>query len=1007
LSYPNSGDTSAEERAYAPQHFFLPHRYRDPFHTSAVSTESFVIYDAYSLLMVGTRDALGNVVTAITRDDTGATALRLDYRVLQPFWITDPNGNRARVAFDALGMVVGTAVMGKPGEGLGDALDGFEADLTEAVFLDHLQNPLADPHAILGRASTRLVYDLFAYQRTRDSGDPQPVAVYALARETHVADEAGQPTRVQHSFSYSDGFGREIQKKIQAEPGPVPQRDAAGKIIVGADGQPVMTAADVNPRWVSSGWTIFNNKGKPVRQYEPFFTSTHDFEFGIQVGISSVLFYDPVERVVATLHPNHTYEKVVFDPWQQTTYDANDTVAARNAQTGDPRTDLDIGGYVAEYFKALPVDRLIPWQTWHAQRSGGALGPDERKAAERAAAHADTPNTAHFDALGRPFLTVARNRVICANHPLDGKPDDEFRTRVELDIEGNQRRVFDERKLPDAANLPLGALEQRTVMQYAYDMLGNRIHQLSMEAGARWMLNDVAGKPIRAWDSRAHQFRTEYDSLRRPLRSFVTGADSANPNRELLTERLIYGEQHPEAVLRNLRGRLYLRLDQAGAASSETHDFKGNPLRATRRLAREYKQAVDWGVVNAVLPIDASVQLNPVTLEAVLAPLLEAGTFTSRTSYDALNRPTSATSPDGSVYRPTYNEANLLERVEVQLRGASVATLFIANINYDAKGQRRRIDYATQDGKLVSTSYIYDRETFRLIHLYTRRGIDPLTRQGVTFVDDCDNPQPPPAIAAPDVPPPTTPCGLQNLHYTYDPVGNITHIRDDAQQTIYFRNRRVEPSAEYTYDAIYRLIAATGREHLGQTGAPTPHSHDDAPRVGLPHPGDANAMDTYIEYFVYDAVGNFTKQQHHGDGSNKGWLRSYVYAEDSLIEPTKQSNRLSSTTVGNGSPITEHYTYDAHGNLLGMDHLPLMVWDERDQLRATARQVVGNGGTPEITYYIYDAAGQRVRKVIESAVTEQDSANRKKPKRLKERIYLDDFGGFCITPRKGKINENG
>src|SRR6266702_967554 len=61
-------------------------------------------------------------------------------------------------------------------------------------------------------------------------------------------------------------------------------------------------------------------------------------------------------------------------------------------------------------------------------------------------------------------------------------------------------------------------------------------------------------------------------------------------------------------------------------------------------------------------------------------------------------------------------------------------------------------------------------------------------------------------------------CQVQNLHYTYDPVGNITHIRDDAQQTIYFRNKRVEPSADYTYDAVYRLIEATGREHLGQNG---------------------------------------------------------------------------------------------------------------------------------------------------------------------------------------------
>ena len=94
------------------------------------------------------------------------------------------------------------------------------------------------------------------------------------------------------------------------------------------DGGPI-----VDPRWTGSGWTIFNNKGKPVRQYEPFFTATHAFEFDMRAGVSPVLFYDPVERVVATLHPNHTYEKVVFDPWQQTTYDVNDTV------TFDPKTD--------------------------------------------------------------------------------------------------------------------------------------------------------------------------------------------------------------------------------------------------------------------------------------------------------------------------------------------------------------------------------------------------------------------------------------------------------------------------------------------------------------------------------------------------------------------------------------------------------------------------------------------------------------------------------------------
>ena len=71
-----------------------------------------------------------------------------------------------------------------------------------------------------------------------------------------------------------------------------------------------------------------------------------------------------------------------------------------------------------------------------------------------------------------------------------------------------------------------------------------------------------------------------------------------------------------------------------------------------------------------------------------------------------------------------------------------------------------------------------------------------------------------------------------------------------------------------------------------------------------------------------------------------------------------------------------------------MPHLPLMQWDYRDQLQATAQQAVNNGGKPEITWYVYDDSGQRVRKV-----TERQAAAGEVPTRLKERIYI---GGFEI-----------
>src|SRR5581483_4436770 len=99
---------------------------------------------------------------------------------------------------------------------------------------------------------------------------------------------------------------------------------------------------------------------------------------------------------------------------------------------------------------------------------------------------------------------------------------------------------------------------------------------------------------------------------------------------------------------------------------------------------------------------------------------------------------------------------------------------------------------------------------------------------------------------------------VQDLTYCFDPAGNVTHIQDDADihNVVFFKNRRVEPSADYTYDATYRLIAASGREHLGQVGGvPAPTSYNDVPRVGGLHPGDGQAMGTYVEQYQYDAVG--------------------------------------------------------------------------------------------------------------------------------------------------------
>ena len=880
-----------QDATFAIANFYLPQAHRDPF-----GEYTRLTYDSFNLLLAQTQDALGNTVAA-----------QNDYRVLQAREVIDPNENRIEVAFDVLGMVAGTAVKGKvTSTGTsesGDSFSQFAADLLQADIDGFISNanPLTAGSRLLGTATTRTIYDLERFSQTQAANptDPtqwEPNFAAMIARETHLgALQAGEVSKVQVGFSYSDGLGHEIQKKAQAEPGPVDLTDPK--------------APGINPRWMGSAWTILNNKGKPVRQYEPFFSATHDYEFANKVGVASTLFYDPLERVIATLHPNHTWEKVVFDPWTQKGWDVNDTVEF------DSKADPEVG----HLFSLLPDANYLP--TWYDLRTNAATAaatwPDpgaleaEQDAAGKAAMHSDTPSAALFDVLGRPFLSVAHNRL-----QKNGTNADEFyATRTELDIEGNQLSVAD----------ALG----RTVMRYDYDMLKNRVHQASMEAGEHWILNDVAGKPLCAWDSRNHRFRTTYDALHRPTDSFLRDASS----NEITVGRSIYGETHQNPEANNLRGKVVQLFDQAGIVTSADYDFKGNLLSGSRQLPQDYKDEVDWS--------------QPPALETII--------FTSSTTYDALNRPILVTAPDSSVYRPAFNEANLLEKVDVQLRGTTAWTPFVTDIDYDAKGQRKLVEY----GNGASTTYDYDPLTFQLMRLRTRRpqglnGISSSLFQDTSVVQD--------------------------LNYTYDPSGNITRIRNDALSVLHYNNEQIGPTSDYTYDAIYRLLVATGREHIGQVAfAPEPQTGNlrDYPFAGLAaNPNDMQAIRNYTEQYDYDAVGNFKSMTHVAQNGN--WTRNYNYNEASLLEPGEVSNRLSSTQVGSNS--VQPYTYDAHGNIVKMSHLPTLEWDFKDQLRATQQQVVNNGGG-EKTYYIYDASGQRLRKITETA-------NKTKKN---ERIYLIGF----------------
>lgn len=915
----------------AAQHFYLPERYTDPF--GNVTT---LEYDPRDLFLASRTDALANT-TRVTR---------FDYRVLAPLEMQDINNNLSEVFFDVLGMPIATAVKGKGDEG--DNLAGFDS---APANLHRTEPGLADLRAFfdaaslgevqarnwLANAGARHLVDFGGLEQPQADGTSKmlwvqhPPCSCSLVRDQHVSQLApGEQSQLQAAFEYSDGMGSVIVKKVQAEPAAI--------------GQPL--------RWVASGKTILNNKAKPVKQYEPYFSAPqvgHRFEEPAEAGVTTVIFYDAAGRTVRTEMPDGSFGRVEFSPWHVRTFDQNDTVKQSKwySDRNPPNPD-----------QALPRNPL----------TGALLVTPDQRAAWLAAQHADTPGLVILDSLGRDVIAIAHNR---AKDGAGVLKDEKYLTVSKLDAEGKPLWMRDARNnlVMQTITPPVPNNQAVDPVAYTpcYDIAGNLLFQHSMDAGERWMLSDAAGKPMFAWDSRGHAVRTEYDQLHRPTGSFVKGADPLDAARVIQFDKIVYGDSpgnglsdstvNDETRNLNLRGKPYQHFDSAGLMTSkgrnpvsnadEAFDFKGNPLRSMRQLASNYKSTPDWS----------------------RNPALEAEIFSSSTRYDALNRPVQAVAPHSNqagsklnVTRPGYNQGGRLERVDVWLEQlaepgalldrASASLHAVTHIDYDAKGQRMRIE-RNDAAHTIVTEYTYDKNTYRLNRLLSTR------------------PQHPDASKR----------TLQDLAYAYDPVGNITAIRDAAQTAAFFDSAQIEPDNAYEYDALYRLIRAEGREHAAQN-----NSQRDAgrfePIIGIPFPNSPEALQRYSEDYQYDSVGNIMGMAHMG-GAVQRWNRRYQYALDSnRLLATRLPAELNNlpdyvATPGYGA----RYSYDEHGNMRSMPHLPVMEWDFKNQLRASQQQVVNNGGTGEKTWYVYDGSGQRVRKRAETA--------NGVPK--DERIYLGEF----------------
>lgn len=465
--------------------------------------------------------------------------------------------------------------------------------------------------------------------------------------------------------------------------------------------------------------------------------------------------------------------------------------------------------------------------------------------------------------------------------------------------------------------------------EYKYDMLGRVLYEKSIDSGENWNFHNNYDLIIHAWNSRNVHRRIEYDILDRPLTVFVDGALGLDQ----ITERFVYGDDPSvtNAKERNLINQLVIHYDQAGKRELKQVTPGGNLLHEERSLLSDFKQEPDW--------------TNPETI------LFDETVYTTKYYYDGVNRLVKMELPDGTVRDISLNARGGVQKITVTSADGTLNEVpVMKDTVYDAKGLRQNVVL----GNDVKINYEYDSETFRLKRLRAK-ATDGTTKN------------------------------YQDIHYTYDPVGNLIHYVDESQQpsstiTGALKGLNVSSHSEFEYDALYQLTSAKGRVHqaLLQHDFQSSNSSNSDKLKGTRHItlNNAESIERYKRTYSYDESGNLKETKHKG--VSQAWTSKYWVDSN--------SNRSLPLSDHNGIEINDpQNNFDANGNCISLSHLRKIEWNYRNNISRTViidRSSEGNPNDEE--FYVYDGNGLRIRKVTQRLLDVQSGQIE-----LTDKIYLD------------------
>ncbi|HEX5553264.1 MAG TPA: SpvB/TcaC N-terminal domain-containing protein [Chitinophagaceae bacterium] len=921
-----------------------------------------VQYDPYCMMVIKTSSVLSEIISI---DD----AYEYDYHSMSPVRHIDANWNVAEVLCDPLGQVIATAVYGQlNGADTGDLpLDQYVIQ-PEATFED----VVAHPANYLQGATTYFYYDLFAWKNRG-----QPVNAICVSRTTHVhaltEEGAASEPLMPVSIAYSDGLGTILQTKAKTTPGPV-----TFKVEDPVDD--ALADTSVQERWLVSGRTVYNNKGMPVEQYLPYFSATPDFEDQHDiidqqlVPPPTVIHYDPAGRVVRSDSPKGFFSKVVYGPWETSSYDFNDTV-------------ID-SPYYRWFMARYPADPE-PWQEKELQALHAALPCY------------NTPSTVVMDNLGNPIRSIACNLgaigertipdevaspmtapaawnalleagYLTKHHPGDtdawvtaafqpylpgfheaflqqfpgnGERLEDYLAQscmtslAVYDIIGQQLYRADPRLFLKSVREGASLFNFRT----EYGLGGQVLQTESADAGLRWSLSNLSDNPVCSWDSRGFRAANIYDNLQRPLGTYITGGDQAAPLANWV-QCTVYGETVPDAAGSNLVGKPYQDYDASGLSIVEAYNLAGLPLNRKTYLRPDYKNESNW------------------TAQA-RQDILNEPSYRRSCIYNALGQLTVETLPDEAMQAYSYDingflltgKQKIVDRHTDEMQPWETV---ITSIAYDAAGNRTRITY----GNGVTTSYTYDVVTRQVSRSYTTRAVTNTQEQ---------NPV------------------LQDVYYTYDPAGHTISTVDKNDTEVFNKNQKISPESTYTYDPVYRIIGAQGRTlpalNVERRSDAAKNSLSFGKVAGI---GDLQKLENYTQRFSYDAGNNLVQKRHTAASGSRSQVMTIAGT----------SNRLNTLSAGSASGNlldAPPFQYDGNGNMLTLfpgsatqvnwnylNHIANVVIIARD---VTDPETGDSYALNDVEYYQYNSDGNRMRKVTERVVNGGAQVE------YTEKIYLGNY----------------